>query len=88
MLAFKVESWIWYSVVLLVAISRLYDSHVHSICTTIQPKSQPESPKANSHRNFSNTKPKCRKTDKTPNAAFRAAWPLAPSVDTRPTNTS
>jgi hypothetical protein len=51
MLAFKVESWIWYSVVLLVAISRLYDSHVHSICTIIQPR-KPESPKANSHRNF------------------------------------
>jgi hypothetical protein len=42
MLAFKVESWIWYSVVLLVAISRLYDSHVRSICTTIQPR-KPES---------------------------------------------
>jgi len=49
MLAFKVESWIWYSVVLLVAISRLYDSHIHMHHSPAQ--FQPESPKANSHRN-------------------------------------
>jgi hypothetical protein len=84
MLAFKVESWIWYSVVLLVAISRLYDSHVHSICTIIQPRK----PESKFPSQLSNTKPECRNTDKTSNVASRAAWPLAPSVDTRPTNTS
>jgi hypothetical protein len=87
MLAFKVESWIWYSVVLLIAISRLYDSHVHSICTTLQHNPSPKARKQIPIAAF-NYQAQMQKTDKTPNAAFRAAWPLAPSVDTRPTNTS
>jgi hypothetical protein len=81
MLAFKVESWIWYSVVLLIAISRLYDSHIHM--HHHHPAREPESkiPIATLYQ------AQKQKTDN-PNAAFRAAWPLAPSVDTRPTNTS
>jgi hypothetical protein len=81
MLAFKVESWIWYSVVLLIAISRLYDSHIHM--HHHHPAREPESkiPIATSYQ------AQMQKTDN-PNAAFLAAWPLAPSVDTRPTNTS
>jgi len=45
MLAFKVESWIWYSVVLLIAISRLYDSHVHMHRNTAQPNPSPKARK-------------------------------------------
>jgi len=85
MLAFKVESWIWYSVVLLIAISRLYDSHVHVHHNPAQSPAQ--KPESRSHRNFFR-QAQMHKTDKTPNAASRAAWPLEPSVDTRPTNTS
>jgi len=55
MLAFKVESWIWYSVVLLISISRLYDSsHVHMHHNPVRSpvRSPARESESKSHRNF------------------------------------
>lgn len=42
MVAFKIESWIWYSVVLLIAISRLYDSPKPIVAHTHKAQPNPE----------------------------------------------
>lgn len=85
MVAFKIESYIWYSVVLLIAISRLYDSP-KPICTKPVHSSAAQRTKAHPHCSSRQAPKQIQKpkTDKIPNAAFRAVWHSAPFADTRP----
>jgi hypothetical protein len=88
MVAFKTESWIWYSVVWVIAISRLSVSQAQAYAHTHEAQSslaQCETPIPSPSQL---EQVQIQKTDKTPIVAFRAAWPLAHFDDTKLTNTS
>jgi hypothetical protein len=89
MVAFKTESWIWYSVVWVIAISRLSVSQTQAYAHTHEAQSSPAQP--NAQRPFqarrNSNRSRCTRTDKIPIVAFRAAWPLALFDDIKLTNT-
>lgn len=75
MVAFKVESWIWYSVVLTIAISRLYASPIPKQPTCAQYAHTPQ-PSPIGHGPLQQFLPSPMQiTDENPNAAFHAVWP-------------
>lgn len=89
MVAFKVESWIWYSVVLTIAISRLYALFPfpsNPPAPKTLPK-RPNPPEIESQPIATYPSSPMQITDENPNAAFRAVWPSGHFADTRPTIT-